>query len=480
MKARIITLILVSLSIVSCSLNQEPATSWTDSTYYKSEGQIKALVAGGYTRLQAALGTGFMLFGDVRSDLYMLNNQNATEIRDMLNNNITAYNKYSNWNSFFYAIQQANLVIKHAPEMLDGKIISNDVFASVMGQSYAIRAFSYFWIVRIWGDAPILTTPSVSDSYHAEEVRKPAEDVFTLILDDLKAAREYLSDNGDRTHFTKSAAWALEAQVLAWKKDWDGVLKACANVNASIYKLANLYSPDHSPSDPDFLNYIAGSGYANIFNVGEQPESIFELSYSIDDSSESKNLYKLVANSESLHPSIACLDEYKANRMKDWRYFVNFYDNKKITKYFINFGSAAAETRNVILLRYGEIVLLQAEAYAEKAAILGAEGGAAMLKNSVVALNDIRNRAGGPAYTLDPAAFTLDDIDELRNYIAEERKIELYGEGYRYFDLIRTGKVLERMEPINGQNDMRSVVWPIYYTEILYSNGKLVQNEYYR
>ena len=98
-------------------------------------------------------------------------------------------------------------------------------------------------------------------------------------------------------------------------------------------------------------------------------------------------------------------------------------------------------------------------------------------------VNIIRNRAGGGTFEI-PAAEYLDrdaySQDDIMNLILEERKFELAYEGYRWFDLVRTGKAIEVIrETRELELDPRSLVWPIHIDEI--RRGKLLeQNEYYR
>ena len=176
---------------------------------------------------------------------------------------------------------------------------------------------------------------------------------------------------------------------------------------------------------------------------------------------------------------------YTKNKSTDWRCAINFYDNSpKLTKYFIEFTDYNLETRNIVLLRLGEMVLLQAEAYINLIAVAESAEEIEKLKNKGIAmLNIIRKRAGGEAYLINADNYQSEDpemISSLKILVAEERYKELFGEGYRYFDLIRTGTLLEFMGPINGQYDMLSAVWPIHYNEILYSNGAVEQNVYYK
>ena len=68
----------------------------------------------------------------------------------------------------------------------------------------------------------------------------------------------------------------------------------------------------------------------------------------------------------------------------------------------------------------------------------------------------------------------------MKALIAKERRVELFAEGHRYFDLYRTGKLAEVMGPINGQTNLDSFWWPVNLSEIRRSNGRIEQNVYYK
>jgi hypothetical protein len=128
------------------------------------------------------------------------------------------------------------------------------------------------------------------------------------------------------------------------------------------------------------------------------------------------------------------------------------------------------------MYRLADILLLRAEAYNK----LGNE------QEAVNLLNAIRTRAG-----LDP--FSADDfatIDELEMAILDERQLELFAEGKRWFDLRRTGLVKTVMDPllqerqaeagltVVGFGDERLALFPIN-RDVLNANPSLEQNEPY-
>ena len=475
---------LLAITLVSCSLEKRPDTAWGEDDYFKTEGQLKSLLNGGYVCMQKALGAGASIYGEMRADIYYCSRTSAVDFDNIINNNITSYNKYASWASFYQIIQQANLVIARADEMTKQGLIDSDTAKQLVGEAYAMRAFTYFWIVRIWGEAPLALVPSVGDKYDRRMKKSTVEDIFTQILIDIEQAKALLPDNGSRTHFTLSSIYALKAQVCTWMKDWAGVLQANSHFfeedgvtfKNSGYSLAVLYDSKNSNSDN---NYISNCEYAGIFNVGKSKESIFELSYAIEDNALSNSLFSVF---DSVRPTGEVKTRYTKNKSIDWRCAVNFYGNSpKLTKYFIEFTDYNSETRNVVLLRLGEMVLLQAEAYVNL--IPTGETAAernAMKNKAIDLLNIIRARAGGDSYLINPSDYDSEDVDLLRILVADERYKELFGEGYRYFDLVRTGTLLEVMGPVNGQDDMLSAVWPIHYQEILYSNGAIEQNVFYK
>ena len=160
--------------------------------------------------------------------------------------------------------------------------------------------------------------------------------------------------------------------------------------------------------------------------------------------------------------------------------------NDKLLKYFDMSGvynkpsNVPIETINVFLVMYrlGDVYLTYAEA-------LNKTGD---LANALKYLNYIRVRAGLPAYAAGDAEVSAANME---NTILNERRYELYGEGKRWFDLVRTGKVKEVMDPVLMQRQRRlgtpqigfdgypdKILWPLYRT-ILEDNKKFVQNPLY-
>lgn len=481
---RIIISFISAFFCCACSLNIDPVSSWSDSSFYRNESQLRAVLYGGYTHLQSSLGGGAVVYGAARGDEFYCYNTTRVEMDNIVNNGITPYNSYASWANFYKAIQQANLVIYNAPEMVEKNVLDSETADAITGEALCMRAFAYFWIVRIWGDAPLKLEPSIGGDYGSGMTRSPEEQIRLQIHADLHAALGLMKESSERIYFTPTAAWAIEAQLCAWENDWEGVINANKYIlDNPEYELCEFYNPKYVPSmdiNSDFYGYITNCDFFKVFNKGESKESIFELSYSIEDNSGSGTLFGLVGNSgESLRPNMKTM--FTNAKGTDWRFYLNFYgNNPRWTKYFVNFQGLAAETRNIVLLRLADFILLQAEAYEWKLETAASTAEKEdYLKKIISLVNKIRYRSGGESLELSVDSFDVADPSIIKSMIANERLWELYGEGYRYFDLIRTGTLIEVMRPVNGQDDIRSAVWPIYYTEVLYGSG-IEQNEYYK
>ena len=119
-----------------------------------------------------------------------------------------------------------------------------------------------------------------------------------------------------------------------------------------------------------------------------------------------------------------------------------------------------------IELRLSDVILLYAEALNENTNINGSQSATIL-----ALLDDIRTRAG--LTSLSGTSTTQDDV---RQAIANERRLELAFEGQRWFDLVRTRTVDAEM----GETiDPNYHLFPVPRKEVLASGGVITQNPGY-
>ena len=443
------------------------------------ESHLYGILYGGYGRLQAALRINFLVYGEMRAEVFF-NNAFNVNIDKVVANRLDNGMPLASWSTFYEAIKQANVVLKYTPELLEQYAITEAVANELMGQAYVLRAFTYFYLVRIWGDVPLITAPFLSNNDLAPYGRESREKVFDQIHVDLEeGARLIPASATSRTTFTRAAAYAIDAHAYAWQHNYAKVIEQADRVlNNTNYALAALHNPSIDVNSPTFVATLHASEFAGIFNTGKSRESIFELAFSMDDGEDSQVLSSyLSASFPIVRPNVAYAETFDD---ADWRAVVAHERASngiyKAIKYTIGF-SPDVDTRNIVLLRLADLLLLKAEAIVH----LGDTDDDRTAAMGLV--NRIRNRAGGPDFEIPASEYLDREIftrDYLKDVILEERKFELTYEGHRWFDLVRSGKAVEIVRERAGiEIHPLSLVWPIHIEEIRRGAG-VEQNEYYK
>lgn len=470
----------IILAISSCDiLDVEPTTSWTGTNIPTEESHLRGMLYAGYERLQVALDVEFLVYGEMRADVFY-NNAFNVNIDKIVNNKLDYGMSLASWRTFYQAIKQANIVLKFTPELLAEGKLTEESANNIMGQAYCMRAFTYFYIVRIWGEAPLITTPFLTNEDITDFAREELPQLFEQIHQDLEeAARLIPASITSRTAFTQIAAYAIDAHVYAWEHNYEKVIERADQVLSNTnYTLAALYNPNIDASSNDFKTQVQSSEFTEIFNAGRSKESIFELAFSLADGDDNRYLSSYLSGS---YPIVRPNNFYAESfDDADWRAVTAHqrYSNGKykVIKFTIGFSSDV-DSRNIVLIRLADIYLLKAEA------IANLEDTDANRTAAMNLVNIIRNRAGGVEFKI-PESVYLDrenvTPNDLKNIILEERKFELCYEGHRWFDLVRCNKAVEVLQDKVGiEIHPHSLVWPVHLDEI--RRSKLIeQNEYYK
>src|SRR5215212_8641690 len=163
MKKSFYSILVLSLVLISgggCKkyLTQKPLTDVPTNEFFKSLKDINAALAGIYASFQQDMtGNGdnfsgnYFSWGEMRSDNFDYNGQYAsTSYKQLAQNALTSANSSANWTGFYRTIGRCNTAIKYIPQAAsyDANATSTAV-NNALAQAYAMRALSYFYIVRI-------------------------------------------------------------------------------------------------------------------------------------------------------------------------------------------------------------------------------------------------------------------------------------------------------------------------------------------
>lgn len=431
MTYRLVKLFYVSLGltvvlIAGCSKSKLDMTPQTDkvlTAFYKNEAQLNEGVNGAYAMLQygGQYGSNYLVFGEIPSD------NTFDEVPANDNGNYGQLDMFSaialnglvdgTWQDAYKCIQQTNVILNR----IDGIDMASANRDKLKGEMLYIRALTYFNLVRIFGDVPLVIKETTNVNDYFGQGRTPKTEVYGQIEQDLITAAQLLpaarSING---RVTQGAAFALLGKVYLTLKKYDLAIGQLTKVGPLGYKL--LTDPARI-FDPAFKN---------------NEEIIFDVQFAsgVNGNKEGSNAFQLFSPSGTVAGAkghnLPTREIYNSFTSKDRRrdaYLGMTKDGVPFTRKLVQTSTTVEDGgSNVVVLRYADVLLMLAECYNETGNSV----------NALDNLNQVRNRAG-----LDKTVTT--DQNSLRTVIALERQLELIGEGSRWFDLIRTDQAIDVM-----------------------------------
>ncbi len=420
-------------------------TSAAGVTAYQSNDQSRRVVYD------------YLAKNDMKAVIYGLSSASpwltgATSTRTYVTNNSFNFAANTNWTDFYKVIQEANIMYDQVSKGIPG-MAENDK-QRYMAEAVFVRCLTYFIMVRIYGDVPYYT-----DAYHADVIgRESFVSVLNKCIAELEPVKDMLpwkyedpAFNGVRAN--RGGAISLLMNMNMWNAGFDQINKTTYYEKTAALGSELIQSNTHAliPLNP------------NIF-LGGTDESLIELKES---SAFMVGLYfrpaypgePLVLNKHDengitthLHYKNAYIDFLFGTDHDDR---ADMIENRGQENGRFGLGKFEGPLTGLgfpdwalVLFRYGDAVLLHAEALAE----LGRDA------EAMASLNMIRTRVNAPE-------FSGLGGQELKDEIFKERGRELIGEGYHFFDLIRTRRVLDPKWTSNSmsidQFNQGAWTWPI-------------------
>lgn len=461
------------------SLEFDPTTSYSNANFWNETPQATAALYGAYTLLQSAMAPESVYYGEGRADNVIQNpTALSSQTLNLLTNNLNSSLPITSWSAFYQVINQSNLILKNIASMKERGLYANKAaeYNSVRSQAHALRAFAYFYLTRIWGELPIVTEPLADANQNYLIARSDTGAVYQQIQSDLDSANalpiptSYSTASATRAQITMGGLNAIYTDFYMWRHQYDKALASSQKVlSSSTYSLTSLFNASSTADYNATPALIDNTPYAQMFSKGFSTESIFEIDYNFSERA-TRSYYIMVYGDLGFQPAFqaspALISTFSSG---DLRRYVNFDSRSGIVKFFekSGFDRSNMDDKNIIMYRLADIMLLRAEALNKKGDAAGA----------IALVNQIRLRAGLAA--LAPAAYSSLSTNEIEDLILEERQKEFCFEGKRWFDLVRTGKAAQVMQPINGLSQIENYLWPINLTEMRL-NPLLVQNSYYQ
>lgn len=484
---------------VSCTTNfleVKPSGTSLENAYYTNQAEAYAGLVAVYDVMRKSSG-GFdntiSILNAVSDDHYAGGGGSTDGVgiqsaSTFTQTGITIPESY--WSDYYQGIFRANYLLTKLPTIpMDASLI-----ARYTAETKALRAYYYFNLVRMFKNIPLITVPLTSSQFLSVPQADPTA-VYAQIEKDLTEAIAVLPNSvnvaTEAGRFTKGAALAtlgkvyltegkgaLAATQLALVNGTPGTTsplgyKLLDNYN-DLWVVSNKYNSESiletnhtSTSNAGWGNWGSGSDEGNSLNVMVGPRGYTTPAVTTAPNLPSgwsfnpitQDLYDLIKTDPRFAATVLDMKALKAAGQadyipgyKDTGYFLNKFIPRQADVTTGGGDAVLNYKQDTYDIRLADTYLLEAEA-------LGSTGARAQ-----ALLDAVRARVGLPSVPVNAAA------------VANERRLELAGEGHRFFDLVRTGKAATVLAS-RGFTAGKSEIFPIPYLEL--TNTQIKQNPGY-
>lgn len=413
------------------------------------------------------------------------------------------------WNDHYTMINATNdaLFLADSLKLNDPGSLRN------IGEVCFFRAYSYFELVKTYGEVPLINFP-VRKASDGVVPKATVVRLYDFIDSNLRVAAQYLpltnSEYGGSYpgRLTKGAANTLWAQTYLFRQNWAQVVALCNQVvNSGQYDLMGEFSDIWRDAGENGKESIwemqaytganaANNGAVNFgtawgtsqqirrngapleWNLGwgwNTPTDKLVADWPADDPRKDKTiLYSGQSDGGTAKggfgatiPAYTNPDGVGGLAQKYWnkKLYTGNDPSIRLSTGFVN-NRGEAPWINHRILRYADVLLMLAEAANEL------NDGATAAAN----LEKVRNRASGnlgQTRTVLPYIPYVNQA-QMRQAVKNERRWEFAMEGYRFYDLVRWGDAVNVLGPLGYAN--RARYYPIPQKAIDLSGGVIKQN----
>lgn len=453
--------------------------------FFNTEADYQNALIGAYDLLQSTYLN--VLLGEIASDNTLCGGESATdvigfqEIDDMIHTPVNS-NLRDLWGWMFAGVNRANYILEFQDKTdFNGR-------EQVIAQARFLRAYYYFELVKWFGDVPLVVDKRFVFGDQFDVDRTPTSEVYAQIeLDLIYAADNLPYVQSEQGRITKGAAQALLGKAYLYQEKFTEAAAVLEDLIANgPHALVTDYNTIFEAEGENSIESVFEVQYSELEGAGfvclqcsegnvavgfmgirnyEGPEFSSGFSFNVP----TQEAYDAFAIDDPRR-DIAILDINAWAAQTGATFGVGFehtgYFNRK---YIPRKRSSDAQSdlnltnpNNYRAIRFADVLLMAAEALNR--------GGISDARAQDY-LNQVRRRGFG-----DMNHDITSTGSALTNAIYNERRIELVGEGHRFFDLVRTGRAAQE---ISGFVAGKHELFPIPAIEIALAGNRWDQNPGY-
>lgn len=484
---KLIYILLAFVTIVtlpSCEkfLSVDPPYAQDAENFFQTPEDFDRALTGAYDLLQGSFLS--LWIGEIASDNAIAGGESVNDskglhdIDNMTHGGVNVeLRSVLRWN--YTGITRANYILEHQDNIdFPGK-------AHIIAEAKFLRAYYYFELVKFFGDVPLILDKRIGIEEARSIPRSPKSEVYAQIEADLIAASAVLNPTASQKgRATKGAAKSLLGKVYLYQNKFTEAAEILEEVIASgQYSLYQDYSTlfsvaaEGNPETVFDIEYtgLEGGSYGCLIclegNAAVGFQGIRQYNGPVYGDGNSYNL-----PTPELYAAFSPIDSRREATVLDIEAFIAAQPNAASITYAIGAGGHTGYYNNKYIKRQGEIGLPDNDLtspvnyrvirYAD--VLLMAAEANYQIGNPTRAtqlVNQIRQRAGIPGASVN-------SVEKV--YL--ERRLELSGEGHRFFDLVRTGQAAQFIPGfVTGKHEL----FPIPQVEIDLAGGNWTQNPGY-
>lgn len=497
----------ILLIIPGCEkyLDQQPQGTYSTSAFFQTEEHAKLAISACYEKISFSNSSNRLwVFADVASDDAVKGgfpgDQADIGLIDDFQISADNGNIETTWAIYYEGVARCNLVLKHVPDIEMDEALKK----RIIGEAYFLRGYFYFQLCNIFGNIPLILEPKNPDEMQVAnstrvEVYLQVETDFIEAVENFESALDLdpgIYPGSEKGRATRGAAKALLAKTYLFEEKWSEALAATIEVESYGFSLLPVYQHNfnvlyENNSESIFeIQHLANKSPVMGSRLNQWLAPRAESGYGFNEPTQSFfNEFEVTTPENIYDPRL----DYTLGRdgeiwFDDILYNPSWSSTGYNQKKYLQPISQIPRNRrgdadlNLTVIRFAEILLIQAEALCEL------DRG----DEALIPLNRVRKRAR-ESYLFDENLegfgtipdgllpdVTTTDQQQLRDAIRHERRVELGFECQRYFDVIRYGELYANNALSNKANFIYTThnAFPIPQSE-LETNFNMVQNDGY-
>ena len=433
------------------SLDLQPISEIGEGSFYQTDSDFTTAMVAAYNGMQAPLTNEWALT-ELRSDNSRVHNSQTSSniyipLRELDLMTFTSEHLYiyNYWADTYQNISRVNTIL----DKLDN-VESPELQEQLLAESKFIRAYHYFNLVRLFGEAFLVDT-RISAQDAKEMTVSSSNELYQFIISDLNAAASMLPPSYGPEYAGRATSWAAKALL------------------AKVYRTQKKFA-EAAPILKDIIDnsparlLVGENGYASVFSTSNElnAEIIFAVRFKsgglgiggpFANYFAPQNSGSYVINGDGDHfnrPSDDLISQFSENDLRLNTTFLPGYNgaggafvpDPYVSKFFYDVSISDDAENDIPIIRFADILLMYAEA-------LNETGNTSL---GLDYLNTVRMRAGLDGYDISE----VDSKQAFTEKLLLERRLEFAFENQRWFDLVLYNMV---EETLNTQ----------YETEVFYS-----------